>query len=152
LTGVSTLQSLALNGVAVAGTEGGAVGVFEAVAAVIDARRREVFAAVWRVDDVEPGRDALLTARAMAPDALAEQISAWGIPLLALGNGAVEFRSVLERSGARIPEDESPLHRVSAINHCRLARALPAGAPDEVHPEYLRVPDAEIARRTARPS
>lgn len=152
LTGVSTLHSLGVNALDVGGGEPGAGPGFKAVAAVLDARRREVFAAVWRVDDVEPGRDAVLTARAMAPDALAEQISAWGIPLLALGNGAVEFRSVLERSGALIPEDASPLHRVSAINHCRLARALPAGAPDEVHPEYLRLPDAEIARRTARPS
>jgi tRNA A37 threonylcarbamoyladenosine modification protein TsaB len=141
-----------LNGLAVAGDELGAGGGFEAVAAVIDARRREVFASVWRAGDVESGRDPVLPARAMAPDVLAEQISAWGIPLLALGNGSVEFRSVLERSGALIPEDASSLHRVSAINHCRLARALPAGAPDEVHPDYLRLPDAEIAHRTARPS
>jgi tRNA threonylcarbamoyladenosine biosynthesis protein TsaB len=154
LTGVPTLQSLAVNARAGGPDEGevAAAGGFEAVAAVIDARRREVFAAVWRARELEPGGEPLLTARAMAPDALAEQISVWGIPLLALGNGAVEFRPVLERSGALIPEDASPLHRVSAINHCRLARALPAGAPDEVHPEYLRLPDAEIARRTARSS
>ena len=85
----------------------------------------------------------------MAPETLAEQLAGWGIPLLALGNGAVEFRSVLERSGALIPEDESALHRVSAANHCRLACALPGAAPDDVEPEYLRLPDAEIARRTA---
>jgi tRNA threonylcarbamoyladenosine biosynthesis protein TsaB len=143
LTGVSTLHSLALNGAGSRGVDG--------VLAVLDARRREVFAAGWPERQLETGADPLLAPAAMAPDALAEQISSWGIPLLALGNGAVEFRAVLERSGALIPEDASPLHRVSAIDHCRLARALPAGAPDDVHPEYLRLPDAEIARRN-RPS
>jgi hypothetical protein len=74
-----------------------------------------------------------------------------GISPLALGNGAVAFRSVLERSEALIPEDASELHRVTAIHHCRVARAVPGGAPDDVHPEYLRLPDAEITRRTATP-
>jgi tRNA threonylcarbamoyladenosine biosynthesis protein TsaB len=68
---------------------------------------------------------------------------------LAIGEGAVEFRVALERSGALVPDDESELHSVSAINHCRLAGGLRAGAPDEVRPEYLRLPDAEIARRAA---
>jgi tRNA threonylcarbamoyladenosine biosynthesis protein TsaB len=141
LTGVSTLRSLSLNGVGSSGVDG--------VVAVLDARRSEVFAAAWRTEAVESGVEPLFEPRALAPDALAEQMSAWGIPLLALGNGAVEFRAVLERSGALIPEDESALHRVSAINHCRLARARPGGSPDDVHPEYLRLPDAEIARRTS---
>ncbi len=140
LTGVSTLRSLALNGADARGVGG--------VLAVVDARRREVFAAGWRADQLESGPVALLAPVAVGPEALKEQIASWGIPLLALGNGAVEFRPVLERSGALIPEDGSPLHRVSAVNHCRLARALPAGAPDDVHPDYLRLPDAEIARRS----
>jgi hypothetical protein len=73
-----------------------------------------------------------------------------GISPLVLGNGAVEFRPVLERSVALIPEDGSQLHRVTAIHHCRLARALPGRSPDDVHPEYLRLPDAEISHRTSR--
>lgn len=145
LVGVSTLHSLALNAI------GPSVGCHGVLAAV-DARRGEVFAAGWRMGSVESGDGVLLAPRALTPDALVELVSGWGISLLALGNGAVEFRSVLERSGAFIPRDDSALHRVTAINHCRLARALPFGAPDEVHPEYLRLPDAEIARRTARPS
>jgi hypothetical protein len=78
---------------------------------------------------------------------VAKAIDALGARVLAIGEGAVEFREVLERSGAWVPEDSSRLHRVSAVNHCRLAWWLPAGAPDLVHPEYLRLPDAEIARR-----
>jgi hypothetical protein len=48
-----------------------------------------------------------------------------------------------------VPDDSSELHRVTATNHCRLAGRLPAGSPDEIRPEYLRLADAEIARRAA---
>jgi hypothetical protein len=54
---------------------------------------------------------------------------------------------VLERSGVVIPEDGSDLHKVVASNHCSLARDLDPGAPEEVVPEYLRLPDAELTRR-----
>jgi hypothetical protein len=66
---------------------------------------------------------------------------------LAIGEGAVEFREVLERAGALIPDDHSAVHRVSAINHCRLALSMRGSPPDQVRPEYLRLPDAEINRR-----
>jgi hypothetical protein len=66
---------------------------------------------------------------------------------LAIGEGAVEFRQVLERAGALIPDDHSGIHRVSAINHCRLALSMRGSSPDQVQPEYLRLPDAEISRR-----
>ena len=66
---------------------------------------------------------------------------------LAIGEGAVEFREVLERAGALIPDDHSGIHRVSAINHCRLALSMRGSSPDQVQPEYLRLPDAEINRR-----
>jgi tRNA threonylcarbamoyladenosine biosynthesis protein TsaB len=135
LVGVSTLQSLALSAPE---SHGGVV------LAVLDARRREVFAAGWR------GEELRIAPRAVGPEALAEMAARLDEPVLAIGDGAVEFRLILERSGASIPEDGSELHRVTAINHCRLARSLPGTAPDEVRPEYLRIPDAEVAHRAAR--
>ena len=42
------------------------------------------------------------------------------------------------------------LHRVSAIAHCRLALGMRGEPPDQVHPDYLRLPDAEINRRAAQ--
>jgi tRNA threonylcarbamoyladenosine biosynthesis protein TsaB len=147
LVGVPTLESLALGAVLSAqGRERQS-----AVVAVIDARRREVFAAGWRLGSDPSAALALdhrfLDPRALAPADLAERLQTLGSSVLALGDGAVEFRAVLERSGASVPDDDSELHRVSAINHCRLAAGLRAGAPDEIRPEYLRVPDAEIALR-----
>lgn len=150
LVGISTLQSLA----AAAQAHPDAAQV-DAVLAVLDARRGEVFAAAWwhgeaAVPDDAAAQRALLAPRAYAPEMLATVIEQLGLPALAIGGGAVEFREVLERSGAVIPEDDSELHSVSAASHCRLACELRATVRDEVLPEYLRLPDAEIARRATR--
>jgi tRNA threonylcarbamoyladenosine biosynthesis protein TsaB len=66
---------------------------------------------------------------------------------LAVGDGALRFKEQLEMAGAELPLPSSRLHRISAINHCRLAAGLRDTSPDEVEPAYLRAPDAEIAYR-----
>lgn len=152
LVGVSTLQSLALAGpravVTLKGQDpGGTTAGLDVVLAVLDARRGEVFAASWRMDEVEDYESALLLPRAFAPETLANLVTPLGPTTLAIGDGAVAFREVLERSGAFIPDDDSQLHRVTATNHCRLAAGVQPGPPDEVRPDYLRAPDAEMARR-----
>ena len=144
LVGVSTLQSLALTRPPADAVPAG----LDAVLAVLDARRGEVFAASWRMGEVGDFDSALLAPRALAPEALAELVTPLGPVTLAIGDGAVAFRAALERSGSFIPEDDSPLHKVTAMNHCRLAGHMEAGTPDEVRPDYLRAPDAEIAHRT----
>ncbi len=148
LVGVSTLQSLARG--AIAPGAGGA-GSHEAVMAVIDARRGEVFAAGWSIADLaRAGAVPLLSPRALAPEALAEAMGSDGRAWLAVGDGAVEFREALEHAGARIPEPDSGLNRVTAVEHCRLASGLGPEPPEAIQPEYLRLPDAEISLRTAR--
>lgn len=150
LVGVSTLQSLALAGMPSTARPPDQVTLprgLDAVLAVLDARRGEVFAASWRIDEAEERDMALLTPRAIAPETLAELVGPLGSSTLAIGDGAIAFREVLERAGSFIPEDDSPLHRVTAAHHCRLAGRLGATVPDEVRPDYLRAPDAEIARR-----
>ena len=143
LVGISTLESLALGGID-AVTQGAIGTGIDAVVAVIDARRGEVFSAAWSLD-----RRLLMAPSTLAPDTLGERLPGLGACVLAVGDGAVEFRGVLERSGALVAEGHSGLHRVNAINHCRLAAGRPPNPPDHVRPEYLRLPDAEIARRAA---
>jgi tRNA threonylcarbamoyladenosine biosynthesis protein TsaB len=151
LVGVSTLHSLARGALAGGPSGGGSAGGGSHVMAVIDARRGEVFAAGWAAADAaRAGGAPLFSARALAPDALAQAIRAGGGAWLAVGDGAVEFREVLEHAGARIPGPDSELHRVSAVEHCRLATALRPEPPERIQPEYLRLPDAEISLRTAR--
>ena len=102
---------------------------------------------VGGIDEAQAFDNALLLPHAFAPEALAELMAPLGEAALAIGDGAIAFREVLERSGAFIPDDDSQLHRVTATNHCRLAVSLRAGVPDEVRPDYLRAPDAEMAHR-----
>jgi len=173
LVGISTLQSLALNALwapdaaadpppepalgprpalgarPALGGHSAPIGESGSVLAVLDARRGEVFAAAWRAPDLERGEPLLLAPRALTPGALQSCASQLGEGALAIGDGAIEFRDVLECSGSLVPPDSSDLHRVSAANHCRLAGGRAAGAPSDVGPEYLRLPDAEIARRSA---
>lgn len=107
------------------------------IAAVIDARRGEVFAAVWR--DREP----VLAPVAIAPAELAARLQPG---VLAVGDGAVKFRDELERAGARVPADGSPAHRVSALEVCRLGAAGDPADRNALLPDYRREPDAKPPR------
>jgi tRNA threonylcarbamoyladenosine biosynthesis protein TsaB len=122
VVGVSSLEALA------AGAAGEAAG--RPVVAVIDARRGEVFAAAY------PGFEPL----ALAPEALSARIDPAS---LTVGDGAVRFREELERTGAAIPADGSPLHRVSALQVCRLGAAGEPAVRDTLLPDYRREPDAK---------
>jgi tRNA threonylcarbamoyladenosine biosynthesis protein TsaB len=144
LVGISTLQSLALN----ARFHSGGPST-ELVLPVLDARRGEVFAAAWRRSEIERREAALMAPIALTPEGLEARMGELGSSVLAVGDGAVEFRQTLEGSGALVPDDASELHRVTAVRHCTLATRLPPTRPDEVLPDYLRLPDAEIARRAA---
>jgi tRNA threonylcarbamoyladenosine biosynthesis protein TsaB len=137
LVGVSSLQALAA--AAAPDTPPGT-----GVLAVIDARRGEVFAAGWR------DGERLLAPLALAPQALGERLRAGGEKWLAVGDGALRFRSDLEDAGCLVFPEPSPHHGVAAAMICRLALEAPqATARDLVVPEYLRPPDA--ARPTTAP-
>ena len=125
LVGVSTLASLAL-AAAEAGEASGRPPL-----AVIDARRGEAFAA-------GPG----IAPCVLTPD----QLGTIAAGRLAVGDGAIKFRAVLEAAGAAVPTDGSELHRVSALWHCRLAESAEPQPLSAVQPDYLRVPDAELNR------
>lgn len=139
IVGVSTLRSLAAAAVAAAQAQD------RLALAVLDARRGEVFAAGW----VDPGApyQPLIVPAAVAPERLAAGLAETDERWLAVGDGAVAFRQVLERSGARVPDDGAALHRASALTHCRLATDLSPQNPNDVRPEYLRRPDAELTLR-----
>lgn len=141
LAGVSTLLSLA-HGAATAAQAAGA----GHVVAVLDARRGEAFAAAWRLGGWEP----VLETGAYGPDELAARVGRLGPAPLAVGDGAIRFRELLERRGAIIPDDGSAVHRVTATVHAELARGLHTADPDEIRPEYIRIPDAELTRRAAQ--
>jgi tRNA threonylcarbamoyladenosine biosynthesis protein TsaB len=135
LVGVSSLEALAVGAEeareATAGEElAEPVEAGGPVVAVIDARRREVFA-------FSPGSFGPI---AISPAALAARLQPGS---LAVGDGAVRFRDELERAGAVVPVDGSELHRVSALQVCRLGADMEPADRDALLPDYRREPDAK---------
>jgi len=148
--GVATARALAQG----SGAELGAVSTLRALAAgsghdgpvlaVLDARRGEAFAAAYR------GDAELVAPAAVRPEALAALVAGRAEPpaaWLAVGDGAIAFRDQLEPAAVAVPADGNPCHRVSAVAICRLAAASAPVARDALVPEYVRLPDAEEARR-----
>jgi tRNA threonylcarbamoyladenosine biosynthesis protein TsaB len=137
LVGVSSPRALAL--AANEDTPEDTTGVL----AVIDARRGEVFAAAY-YGDVE-----VVAPQALAPGEVNElydrteyrtDARRW----MAVGDGAVRYRGMIEREGVLVPDDDSPLHRVDARSICELGVRTHA-REGQVLPDYRRRPDAEIA-------
>ena len=129
LVGVETLQSLECAALA-------SLPEPRPVLAVIDARRGEAFVAG---DGLAP--------RVLSPEALGEVAGERaGRGVIAVGDGAVKFRELLERAGAHVPADGAAVHRVSAREHCRLAALAQPPADGRIEPQYLRLPDAEVAK------
>jgi len=107
--------------------------------AAIDARRGEVFAALYAA-----GGERLWEPLVCPPEELAERVAALPDPPLAGGSGAVRFRQQLASRGVEIPGDADPVHRVAARHICALAATGPPGdGSGPLVPIYLRPPDAE---------
>ncbi len=108
------------------------------VVATLDARRGEVFAALYDASGA-PVWEPFVA----APGALAERISQLDESPLAAGSGALRFRDELQESGAEVPGDSDPSHRIAAREICAIGALSSASAPEGVAPIYLRPPDAE---------
>jgi tRNA threonylcarbamoyladenosine biosynthesis protein TsaB len=131
VTGVCTLDALGRAMGEAAGAERGCL-------AVLDARRGEVFAALY-----SPAGERLWEPLVAAPEELAERVAALPSLPRAAGSGAVRFRDELASRGVDVPEDADPLHRVAARHVCALAEAAPERGDERLEPIYLRAPDAE---------
>jgi tRNA threonylcarbamoyladenosine biosynthesis protein TsaB len=128
LAGVGTLAALAR----------GADGGDRPRLAVLDARRGEIFAALYGIEG-----DAIWEPFVVRPSELARRTAALAEAPLAVGSGAVRFRDELRGSGAEIPGDTDSSHRIAAPEVCAIGALAVASRPGEVAPIYLRQPDAE---------
>ena len=124
------------------------------VAALLDARREEVYAALYVGD---PSRGAQLGPTVLRADALADALAehAAGRPIVVIGEGIPVVRTALgDRFGARLswvlPPEGAPL--ASAVG--RLAQPLLArGAglrAEAIAPFYVRRAEAEVKRTGTR--
>jgi tRNA threonylcarbamoyladenosine biosynthesis protein TsaB len=131
LTGVSTLRALALPAAQVASGR--------RVLALVEGGRGEVFAGGWH------GENEVIAPQPMPRAALGGIVQSAGGEWLAVGEPAPGLRDELGPMGVEVPPDDSPLHRVSGLALCRVEPT--ATGRDNVVPDYLRLPDAEIRRR-----
>lgn len=139
VTGASSLEALALGIAACA--PGAAV-----VVPVLDARRRELFAAAYRRTP-DGGLEELIAPCAIAPAALAEALPGHGPGQVVGGPGiAAAGDAFADGSVFSVLAPGSPGHRLRAA---LLATRVAAGAGRPARPEYARLPDAEVNRRAA---
>ena len=117
------------------------------IASVVDARRGEVFFAVYRAVRGGVVRDS--DAMVASPDHLVAELEAVPGEVLAVGNGAMLYRHELDALGSRVEVGSSVLAHPEAAILVELA--VPRFLREEhdrlvdVVPMYLRRSDAEIA-------
>ncbi len=104
---------------------------------LIDARRGEVFGALYEVDE------RVWPPVAIPPEELVRRLRDDGFTPRAAGDGSVRFREVLEKAGIQVEPDDSEAHVVRALHVCRLGAGAPEAPPEAVLPDYLRDPDAK---------
>lgn len=107
--------------------------------AVLDARRGEVFAALYSASG-----ERLWEPLVSSPPELADRAAELAGTAIAGGSGAVRFRTELAKRDIEVPDDAHPAHRVAARHICAFAAAEANGrASAPISPIYLRPPDAE---------
>jgi len=104
---------------------------------LIDARRGEVFAALYE------GDREFWPPLVMRPEDLIDQLGNASVIPLAAGDGSLRFRGILEEAGIPVEPDNSVAHVVRALCICRLGEGATDEPPEAVLPEYLREPDAK---------
>ena len=133
--GVSTLEAMAWHGLAAGGL----------ICPVMDARRSQVYNALFRVEDGRPVR--LTEDRPIALTELAEELRAYKERVFLVGDGAeLSFRTL---SALGLPCDLAPenLRMQSAWGVAMAAMDKEPGSADSLLPVYLRLSQAERERQ-----
>jgi len=140
LAGVSSLAALAH------GMAGHPEAIARRLLPVLDARRGQVFAALYERDGVEVWEPLVAD-----PASLAGRLGELEASPLAAGDGAVRFRAELEAAGVTVAPSEDPVHRIYAQDVCALGESTAEAPPDQIEPVYLRPPDAKRWLQRDRP-
>jgi tRNA threonylcarbamoyladenosine biosynthesis protein TsaB len=107
------------------------------ILAAIDARRGEIFVTVWA-----DGRRVHGPA-AVRPEALAGLVAEHAPGALAVGDGAVRYRDVLEAAGVEVPADSDTRNLVYGSPLMELADLGTPIPRTDLAPDYVRRPDVD---------
>lgn len=133
--GVSTLGAMAWHGVSAGGI----------ICPVMDARRSEVYNALFEIQNGEPVR--LCPDRAISLSRLAEELSAMGAEPFLVGDGAKLSYDYLTEAGVKCRIAPQNLVYQSAWGVGMEALRCEPGTADELLPVYLRLSQAERERQ-----
>jgi tRNA threonylcarbamoyladenosine biosynthesis protein TsaB len=136
IAGISSLKSLALNG----------VGNFKTVVSLVDARRGELYAFAASVA-FKNSIETVLPECVLQPQTLIEKLREIGGPFFVVGDGALAYRNELEKSGLdiEIPDGEKVLPIAQNLASLALPVLKTGGLELSVlSPNYVRRSDAEI--------
>jgi tRNA threonylcarbamoyladenosine biosynthesis protein TsaB len=169
--GIATIQGLAL----AAGRRIVAVSALEALAqcaaeqrglragsfvgAWMDARRHDVFAALYRAEEAPPfSPERLVCVEAATAGEPAATLARWralvaDAPVVFVGDGAVLYAEIVRQQAPAASEVLAAPLIAGAIGRMAMTRARRGDTidPAAVHPIYVRRPDAELAREAANP-
>ena len=132
--GVSTLEAMSRNAVFAAGDS--------VICPVMDARRSQVYGAIFDSDGKRLCADA-----AIAAGELAAKVRAMGRNALVLGDGWAVFEKALQTQGVPYRVMPEPLRYQNAWGVCLAAMDREPRGADELLPVYLRLSQAERERQ-----
>lgn len=132
--GVSTLEALAWHGVALGGY----------VCPVMDARRNQVYNAIFRIENGRPVR--VTEDRPIALSELADEIRSLNAPMFLVGDGAELTEKYLREQGLDCSVAPENLRWQSAWGVAMAAMDKEPGDADSLLPVYLRLSQAERER------
>ena len=133
--GVSTLEAMAWHGVAAGGV----------ICPVMDARRGQVYNALFAIRDGKPVR--LCPDRPIALDELLPELQALAEPVFLVGDGAAMTAAFLEKAGLSFRLAPENLVWQDAWGVAMAAMGKPCVSGDELLPVYLRLSQAERERQ-----
>ena len=133
--GVSTLEAMAWHGLAAGGV----------ICPVMDARRSQVYNALFEIRDERPVR--LCEDRPIALEELAPQLRELDGPVFLVGDGAAITAAFLEKEGIPFRLAPENLRWQSAWGVAMAAAGKEPGTADSLLPVYLRLSQAERERQ-----
>ena len=132
--GVSTLESMAWHGLSAGGL----------ICPVMDARRSQVYNALFRIEGERPRR--LTEDRAISLDELAAELKAYDEPVFLVGDGAELSYAALREKGIACRLAPENLRMQSAWGVAMAAQGKEPGSAESLLPVYLRLSQAERER------